>query len=406
MIRPRTEIVFQQVATSSYPNRTGKFTMTFVNEFESNQSWKNLTDTAKVIFPKNIIIKRQDGSRYDLSSHRESSGKNIIAGSDPFLMRGDKIKVSLGYYYYDASETEVIPELTTVYEGYVTSVKLKMPIEINCEDNMYILKQVQFPNKVFAEGTTAEDIVKEMLLYVNSQKSTSFTLFEAPAGVTTSVGSFRTMNETVAQVLERMRKDYKINSWFRGNKLHSSVIAYFPEESNPVNPVFVFQQNVISDDLDYTRLDDIKIGATVYSLNKVKTESVNVNGKKKTSTKRLEVHVGDTEGEVRTLFFWGVTTEEKLKALGTAQLARFKYEGFRGSFTTFGEPIVNHGDKIDIRDNILSERNGTYFVKSVTRTTGVNGYRQKIEVDIKVSGFNSDGSESVNLTKEELSKGI
>lgn len=383
--------------------------MNFVNSFDCSQSWKNLTDSATIIFPKNIVLQREDGSRYDLSSHREAGGKNIVAGGSvndqPFLMRGDKVEVKAGYYY---DETEQAPELLTIYEGFVTVIRVKMPIEIKCEDNMYFLKQVLVPPalRLFTADKSVEDIAGELLAYVNQQKGTSFEVYNAPAGVKTYAGAYRIgSNVTVAQVLEDFRSNMKVNSWFRGNLLHCSAIAYFPAEANPVNPVFAFQQNIIEDDLIYTRNDDVRLGATVYSIYQEVLTTKNKNGTNKTKQRRLETTVGDTEGEQRTIIVYSkpnhTPTVAELKAQGEAQLKRFKYEGFVGGFTTFGEPYVKHGDMIEVLDNILPERNGVYFVSEVTRTAGVNGYRQKIKLDIKVSGGGV-----TNITQAEIEKGI
>ena len=302
----------------------------------------------------------------------------------------------------------IVPDLVTIYEGFVTVIKLKMPIEITCEDNMYLLKQVLVPPdlRLFSAETSIEEIATKLVDYVNLQKGTSLTVHDAPAGVRTYAGAYRVVgNVTVAQVLDDFRSHMKINSWFRGDALHCSAIAYFPDEANPVNPIFVFQQNIIDDSLNYTRLDDVRLGATVYTVQQEEQTTTNKNGHKKTKMKRLETTVGDKEGEQRTIIVYSkpgeVTTVEQLKAQGEAQLKRFKYEGFVGEFTTFGEPVVNHGDMIELWDNILPERNGVYFVSSVARSTGVNGYRQKIKLDIKVSGVND-----INITPEQIAKGV
>lgn len=73
-----------------------------------------------------------------------------------------------------------------------------------------------------------------------------------------------------------------------------------------------------------------------------------------------------------------------LKELAERELENFRYTGFRGSFTTFGEPFVNHGDKIELVDANIPDRNGLYIVEEVERTFGFNGYRQKIKIATKV----------------------
>jgi hypothetical protein len=349
-----------------------------VNDLEISSSWKNLTDTAKFIIPKNIIFKTKDGKSYDLSG----KGKNITAGTHaPFILRGDRISIEAGYWFYDADGIEQRPPTTTIFNGFISKVKIKIPIEIECEDNMWLLKQTTAPNKVF-KGTL-ESMVEELI------KPLGFGLVKHPQGITTNVGVFRTQDETIGEVLDRLRKDLRIESWFRGNNLHCSSIVYFPNEIADPQQVFEFQSNIIDDSLDYSRVDDITLGANAISVNKVELTGTNADGKSKTKSKRLEAFVGKKGGEVRTLYFFDVKTEAELKKMGEERLRRFYYEGYRGSFTTFGEPFVKHGDIIKLRDKVLPEREGAYFVKSVKRKFGVSdGYRQEIEIDIRSDVFN------------------
>ena len=51
---------------------------------------------------------------------------------------------------------------------------------------------------------------------------------------------------------------------------------------------------------------------------------------------------------------------QKMIVDAQAKLDQYHYEGFRGSFTTFGIPYVRLGDNIDILDAVLPERNGRY----------------------------------------------
>ena len=71
-------------------------------------------------------------------------------------------------------------------------------------------------------------------------------------------------------------------------------------------------------------------------------------------------------------------------ALATIELKKYYYTGFRGHFTTLGIPFVKMGDNAVIVDSVLPERNGTYKIKSVEYTGGVEGLRQKIELDYKI----------------------
>ena len=96
---------------------------------------------------------------------------------------------------------------------------------------------------------------------------------------------------------------------------------------------------------------------------------------------KIEVEVGDTEGDVRTLHFYNLAKAE-LEKIAEESIKTLRYDGYSGSFLTFGQPMVNHGDIVEIED-LKYNRAGQYLVKRVLRTFGAQGYRQKIYLDRK-----------------------
>jgi hypothetical protein len=285
-------------------------------------------------------------------------------------------------------------EKNTLYRGFIATVNARIPIELSLEDNMWKLKQLAAPNKVFpAKSYNLEKILDELL------KGTGF---KVNVLTNTSFGDFRTQNETVAEVLARIRKDYHFNSYFRGDELRCGSLVYIEDEA--VTNTFSFQQNIIEDDLEYMRKDDIQLSATAYSINRFEKGGLTKNGHKKTGSERLTVWVAyrngklisevkkkDQEfpvterGESRTLYFWNVKDAKDLIDLAANELKKYYYTGLKGKFTTFGLPYVKQGDNVKLLDRILPERNGTYKVKSVEYSGGTGGLRQVIELDFKIS---------------------
>jgi len=311
-------------------------------------------------------------------------------------MRGDKVKITLGYRYFrkiDRIYTDnAEPDQTTEFEGYVTKVNPRVPIEIECEDSMWLLKQIQAPNKTWLSSKyNLESMITEML------KGSSVT-FKVRNSVGTKIGNFITHNETVSQVLDRLRKDAYLNSYIRNGELRCSGLVYYPEDQRDVYKgaervrdwVFDFQKNIIDDDLVYTRKDDINIQVRAISKLEIEQGSQNSAGRPKKSISQIEVLIPEkTKGdaEKRTLHFYNLTKDELIER-ATQELDKLYYEGFKGSFTTFGIPSARHGDRITIVDKKLTERAGTYLCKGVTKTFGQNGFRQKIELDLRIDGIN------------------
>jgi hypothetical protein len=404
-LRTITKTTFVQVPTATFPNRNGTLVFTYLSEFETDDSWKDLTNKGKITLPKKVYAVDATGKKIP------TGGTNVnVGGFDsnaPLYLKGDQVTIQTGYKYFDHLGNEVAP-MNTIYTGFIAGVGSKIPIVLDLEDNMWKLKQITAANQVFpASQYTLEGILKVLLA------GTGFTVNVL---TNTSFGDFRTNNETVCEVLARLAKDYHFYSYFRGNELRSGSQVYIEQDAIDDGPkVFSFhrhmtygkdyslQGGIISEQLEYKRKDDINLSAIAYSINKIELQNTTKDGHKKTKHERLEVLVSirngqyvsqvkpqgakadfapNTAGERRTLYFWNVTDTATLITLATNELSKYFYTGLRGKFTTFGLPYVRQGDNVDLYDPLLPERSGRYKVKSVKQSGGKGkGLRQVIELD-------------------------
>jgi hypothetical protein len=384
---PICEITITQVSTSQYPGRDKIFTFNFLADYSGQLTWAHLTDTIKITIPRKIYF--LDGENRTTWAEEQIYGNPEKA---PLIIRGDKIKVTLGYQYFKPTsqnkfKREIVTDSYTAFDGYITKIQNKTPVTLECEDKMYALKQTKVEDKVWSNSTyTLEKMLKEMI-----SKSTFSDTKNIQVQVDNykhDIGKFITKGVTIAQVLDELRKHYHLESFIRDNTLRCGIIRYYPEDR--ANHVFHFQKNIISDNLEYQRADDVRIGIIAKSIYKIELQTINSSGKKKTAHKQLEVRVGDLDGELRTLFFENVTTTADLKKLAEAKLPFVRYEGFKGSFTTFGLPQVKHGDSVYLQDDLVPERSGTYLVKQVNPSSGMFGIRQEIFLDIRIDGLSTD----------------
>lgn len=392
MFRTIVKITVQQFPTIAFPERNQVLNFDFVNYYEGSDGWRDLTNKGKLRIPKNLYYRDAAGKLKPLY------GTNVNVGGFspgvPLILRGDAVKMEAGYKYFNSAKREVT-DISTVFQGYVSNVNSKIPIEVDLEDNMWKLKQLPVATKTFTKNDSLEDILKFI---------TAGSGFTVNALTQTTFGTFSIGNETAAQVLQRLRKEYHFESYFRGNELRSGSIVYVPSEAVTQN--FIFQENIISDDLEYKRKDDIVLSAVARNTITVLTGKHTKDGHAKTKRTRLEVLVtlrngiktikeikkgetlpANTEGERRTLFFPGATTVEQLGVLAYDELTKYYYTGLRGKFTTFGIPFVKFGDNALIQDKKLPERDGLYKIKSVKYYGGYDdGIRQEIELDYRVIG--------------------
>jgi hypothetical protein len=381
-------VTIEQVSTDAYPGRTKVFEFNFMASADGETTWAHLCDTFILVLPRKIYFK-------DVSTGKVTTwDKEPIYGNpntQPLLLRGDRITVSSGYSYFmpNKNGTSFDRDYTVTqniqrFKGYITRIKNKTPFEVECKDNMFILQQTPVSNKEWKlDGTTytLEKMLKEMMKASTHPDAHNLTI--QTDNYQHKLGKLSWANYTVAQVLDDLRKTNHLESFFVGNELRCGVIRYYPESRK--THTFHFQRNISDDNLDYQRADDLRIGIIAKSINKIEIVSVNSAGKKKTKHQELKVTVGDPDGELRTLFFWGVTSTVELKKQALKKLPFLKYEGFRGSFTTFSLPKVRHGDAVEFIDDELPERNGTYLVKSVQDVMTVEGgLKQRISLDIRI----------------------
>lgn len=386
-----TNIFIKRLPSDAYPTRSGTFVFDFVCEYEASDNWEDFTNKAKITLPKNVYYTDINGRKINLGN--TSTPLSGFEGIPSFL-KGDEVQIISGYRYYSGPK-EII-DTAIKFEGFISRVTSKKPFVLECEDNMWKLKQIPAPNKLFrAKDYDLESILKELL------QGTPFTVNTLTK---TSIGDFRTQNETVCDVLARLRKEFHFESYFRGNELRSGSLVYI--ESEAKTHKFIFQQNIIEDNLQYNRKDDVVLSAIAYSINKNELTTVTKDGHKKTKHERLEVLVTyqrgtfvtkikasgqkaefppNYTGERRTLFFWNVTDVNKLVEMAQDELKKYYYTGFKGKFTTFGIPHVKQGDNVILEDQVLTDRNGTYKVKGVEYAGGVDGMRQIIELDYKIN---------------------
>lgn len=280
-----------------------------VNDIEIMESWQQITQTARVILPRNLYI----------NGERIEDVKAALPERSPVVIR-------IGYN----------AELYQEFEGYVREVKPAAPLVIECEDEMINLKAGEF-----TKGWKNVKL-KAVLQYL------------APAyqlqveDITLS--DFEVDKETPAQVFKRLQ-DSGIYTYFIGKTLYSGFAYRYTFD----RWLYHFQKNMKANDLKYESADKFPV--------QVKAISHQKNGKK------LEILIPEAKPEnasVRTLNF-GPMTEADLRKYATAEKARMNFNGFRGTLTGFGFPRTKHGDIAELRNARYPEYNGAYIIDKVVK---------------------------------------
>lgn len=311
----------------------GDFEFDTCVETEIVSSVDSLTDTCKITIPRKF----------------QWDGRTIALGDDPIIKRKDKVIVKAGY---DGN-------LETQFIGYVRNIKPGVPVTIECEDSMMLLKQQEI-TKAYRSGLELRALLQDIL-----PADVEFVCVDM------KLGDYRFSKVSPAMILQDLRSRYGLYSYFR-------LITEPGKETRPVLYVgwrywtdnrfeadFVFGETIIdSSDLVYRRSEDVRLKVKVIGIRK--------------NNQRHEVEVGDPDGELRTVHYYN-TDDELLLKRAKQDLERFKYTGYYGSFTTFGEPSVQKGDIASLVANKYNP-DGKYLIQKVTKRIGVKtGYKQTIE---------------------------
>lgn len=345
----------------------------FINEVDVHTSYDKMTDTAKVMFPRNI--------NYE--------GENIFVGRKALFKRGDSIKIELGYS----------PKLRTVFEGYITKIGANNPIVIECEDEMFVLKNTNItypektgtithgkPSKKYPEGKllkrpiiTSDPITLNQLLDYMIPDSITYKIIVNNASGTSIVddvnlGNFRATKVSVTEILDTLKKEYCLYSYFQNGVLYVGL----PTNSAQSNTEeFAFEETIInSEDLEYQQSDDLNI--------KIVAISMDSNNTKK------QIEVGDTDGSQRTYYTYNASDDD-LKVFANSKLKEVKYTGYVGKIKTFGEPFVKHGDIAKITSKKFPEQDGYYSIIGVNYNMSVgDAYKQVIDIGRFIGSSVSD----------------
>ncbi|BAQ92552.1 phage tail protein D [uncultured Mediterranean phage uvMED] len=309
-------------------------------------SYNNLLDTARVTIPKKIRYIDQNGATVNA----------ITRGENPLFKAGDEASISVGY---DSKKENV-------FTGYVSKIKQKFPIEFYLEDPMYKLKRNSLT--LSYESVTLEELLGDII----------------PEGVTIdkpikvqNLGKFRISGASTAKILDTLRREHGIYSFFRGGVLYVGLAAV-PKLQKTHRFEFNTKTLINGDKLQYIDASEREL--------KIVCKTIFKDG---TSGK---ASAGVESGEVRTFYFDDMPQSE-LQATADRLAEEYVYSGFEGYFTTFITPKVNHGDVVELINKTIPEQNGGYLVdKVVTRFGWAIGGKQDIYIRQKVYDLVSDGS--------------
>lgn len=312
--------------------KIGRVSFTSAHEISVKRSLHGLASTALIKLPVTALL-RQEG---EPATHVETASEVAV---------GDPVEIALGY---DG-------DYNVEFRGYVRRLNYTVPIEIECEDELYRTRSV---NVVFSKKeTTLRQCLNTVLPAVKIAYCTDLTLKNLVVN-----------NKPGNWLLSYLRSEYGLRVFFDlEGRLYVGRSSDFTGETIR----YRFRHNVIrDDDLRYQNARDVRMEIRAICYYKDGT--------------RVEGKVGQEGGQKKTLYFYDVRDQAQLRLLAGEELKRYSYDGYTGKIETFLFPYAAPGMIAELRDTVYAERGGNYLIESVEVRFGTSGARRIIEIGIKV----------------------
>lgn len=426
-----SNIQVQQVPNEQYKDRNLLLEFSFINKYEAYSTWQDLTQKLLLTLPKNVVVKgwntttpfvKSDPNNYTKVRLGNTNGENSNLGGfdrNPTFLRGDMIRFNIGYRaVVNGSQVTYMTGqdgLPDLFFGFISGVNPRFPFSLECEDYMWLCKQIPTPAKQW-ETNNLQSIVSDILK--SAKDLPLITKYGDFAKLTVSdfsktdlkfnVRNFTTTRGSLAALLARIKNEYRVDSYFRGKELRIGYLHYV--EDDDVEHTFTFQKNILDNDRLVWRRKDDAVLSMIVRANYLKTASgTTIDGVQKTTHASTEILIYNNAGTFSYVtkekgkdfatnylkdigerftmnIFDAIDSPKKLFEIGKPQLEKYYYDGFMGSFTTFGIPYVKHGDTVKLINPALPEQDGYYKVKAVSYYGGYeDGLRTEIFLDYKIS---------------------
>jgi len=297
----------------------GNYEFKQVNDVNIVRSVDMLSDTATIKMPTTFLLK---------SSENTITKKKI----DEAIKVGDKVSISVGYDGIIFKEE---------FTGYVKKIKPNTPMEIECEDAVYLIRKKTI-NKMFINAELV-DVLEHIVAGTGVELSDVIPSLK--------LERFLIANINGAAALDKIKEEFGLAIYIDDD---GKLFAGLKQQLNTVQKVvYHFQKNVItaSTNLEFVKEEDVKI--------KIKAIGIAADNT------RTEIEVGDVDGELRTLHFYHISDKDKLKEIAESKRKELTYTGYRGNLTSFLFPEADRGWAAEVADGNYPEKAGVYFIEKM-----------------------------------------
>lgn len=312
----------------------GDYQLMLLDSVEIHKSVDLLADTCKIKLP-------------------DAAYNNILKVQDK-IKRGDQVLVQLGY------NNNLVEE----FFGYLQNISTDGgSVTLNCEDSLFLLRKA-VKDKQFV-NVSVKDIANYLIQQTGVKMKVNVTL-------PITYDKFVISRATAFDVLNKIAQETKANIFItEGDTPALNIHPPYSDKGGDVR--YSFQINIEESDLKYIRAEDKKILIVVKTTTK--------EGKVK------EVRYGTTGGDQTTIESSGFGAAAMQK-VAENEYNRQLYDGYEGNITGWLIPYVAPTYSAEITDEEYPEKNGWYYVVSVTTTFDNSGGKRKVQLGKKLTGEN------------------
>ncbi len=312
----------------------GDYEFKSIHNIEFTKSVDDLVDTAIIQLPTRFKIKQN----------------NVLKFTEEAIKVGDAVAITVGYKnQYSATE----------FVGYVRKIMPTIPVEIHCEDAMYVLRRKTI-NKAWNEPTTLKEVLTEVIKDTDIQLANNIP--DIP------LDKFIIKNANGTQVLQNLKKNLRLTAFINDDNELYCGLQQFTNIGDEVG--YDLNYNLVENNLEFKFKDERQI--------RVRYIYTDEEGNQK------EAQFGDTTGELRTYRTAIVSDLETLEQMAQTEINRLKFDGFEGSVKTFLIPFATRGMRAKIIDQDHTNREGAYFINKVKTTFGTGGARREVTIGTKL----------------------
>ena len=312
----------------------------YTNIKPSKVSWKtsvnSFTDTCTIELPRIKYLTNEKTVTEDKQEPNERKGY--------LFKEDDKISVLLGY---DGNNVKR-------FEGFIKRIDMGIPVKIECEGYSYLLNDITDFSKSYETVT-----VKQLLTDLCGQ--TEIVLSDEIPVI--PLKNVRFKNAAGIQVLEWLQKECHLTVYFNFNELF--VGTQFGKKQETVK--FQLGWNTVKED-DFKK-------KTVDKNVRIVIQEKSEKGEVKKTKSDVEKYSTDKSLKIKA----GIPAD-LLKQIANRLQTKSNYKGYEGNITAFLEPAVNKGMIAEIIDKQYAEREGSFFIESVSGEFGTGGGRQTIQL--------------------------